>query len=181
MEEKKEKKVEGRSTKSKAMTVMLGIAFFCILSLLLLAIFDDGTIFGGKEPEKPTEQEQKEPGNTNKPTSYYGKYVFEDVNEEDSSLSYEEYFVINEDGTASIHAVTGDNGAFEDFDTKFTIEKEEDNTIIKFSEYSTAEEGNWYMYALDLKQTETGYKAIPSGYNNKCTGPSSCNIEFVRK
>ena len=44
MEKKKE--VKGRSTKSKVMTVMLGVALFCILSLLLLAILDKGEIFG---------------------------------------------------------------------------------------------------------------------------------------
>ena len=46
MEEKKVKKSNGRSTKSKAMTIMLGVTFFCVLSLLLLAILDKGVIFG---------------------------------------------------------------------------------------------------------------------------------------
>ena len=59
VKEKEKKEVKGRSTKSKVMTVMLGVSFFCVLSLLLLAIFDDGTIFGGKAPGEPPKDQEK--------------------------------------------------------------------------------------------------------------------------
>ena len=56
MEEKKK-----RSAKSKVITVMLGVSLFCVFSILLLVIFDDGTFFGGNnqiQPEQPKEEEK---------------------------------------------------------------------------------------------------------------------------
>lgn len=39
-----EKVVKGRSTKSKVMTVLLGITLFCVFSFLLLAVLDKGIV-----------------------------------------------------------------------------------------------------------------------------------------
>ena len=63
-EVKEEIKVEKpkRGTKSKVMTVMLGVTLFCIFSLLLMTIFSDELFFGKKNNSQPAPQkeEQKE-------------------------------------------------------------------------------------------------------------------------
>ncbi len=176
---KEEKVVKGRSTKSKAMTVLLGITFFCVLSILLLAILDDGTLLGGKDkPPVSTDEQQEKPKDdtpSNNNDSYTGKYVAIGEAAQD-----EEYFELFEDGKATIYTITGDNGAYEEISTYYNITTVDGTTILMFDEYNSEEPGNWYTYALDLTKTETGYKAIPSGYNNKCTGPSACSIAFEK-
>ena len=75
MEEKKEVKVEGRSKKSKVITVFLGIALFGVFSLLLLAILDDGSFLRTKcdvpsgVKECNCEKEDNEPVECNCPNN----------------------------------------------------------------------------------------------------------------
>jgi hypothetical protein len=79
-EEKIVKKVKGRSPKSKAMTVMLGITFFCVLSILLLAIFDDGTLLGRNNPDNPVDKQPSETVQRKKITLECGKDSTETFN-----------------------------------------------------------------------------------------------------
>jgi len=106
MEEKKEEvKVERpkRSTKSKVMTVMLGVTLFCIFSLLLIAIFDDELIFGKKNNLQPAPQKEDNNGNNN--TGEYDKTITVDgreykikcVNENDKEVTYINNKVISDD------------------------------------------------------------------------------------
>jgi len=166
MEEKKK-----RSAKSKVITVMLCVSLFCVFSILLLIIFDNGSLFGWKE-EVTIYNESKDDKSNNK-DSYVGKYIT-------TILGDGEYFELFEDGSATIYTLNDDNGSFEEISTYYNISTEEETTILIFDEYGTELPGNWYTYPLDLTKTETGYRAIPSGYNNKCTGPSDCNIVFEK-
>ena len=153
MEDKKEVKVEGKSKKSKVMTVFLGVALFCVFSLLLLVIFDKGELFGGtkcdvpkevdcSKEEKPTEENEI----INSISSYgYALYMTDSglylsvSSDEDNKQKeyvigdrYVKAYKINGDSYSDIDYVfqgNGGNGLFLFFESNGEADKSETENI----------------------------------------------------
>ncbi|MBP5684088.1 MAG: hypothetical protein J6X02_02395 [Bacilli bacterium] len=100
MEKKQEKKVTGRSSKSKVMTILLGVSLFCMFSLFLLAIFNNDWVTGvtNRRRVAPKEQQKIE---ENKEENSDG-----DININFSTLEDDLLAVINEGNKVSLSHCT---------------------------------------------------------------------------
>ncbi len=166
-EEKKEEIKKGkpkRSTKSKVITVMLCISFFCVLSILLFVIFGRDYLPFNQKEEPAQEQKQEEPKEeriTYKTVD--GKYEIQIASKDDKDVYNKAKELYekdnNEQYTATVYDGTGNKKSIEGYIlfNNNIIEISEitkDDNYALYSGDSLGEDGKrqgYYYFIVDLK------------------------------
>ena len=160
-------------------TIIIVLSVLCILFATNTISFNSNSVNSGNNQsnanntennnnvtENTNTENNQQTQNNNELTEYIGRYI-----SISSDANDKEYFVLNSNGTANVHFITGDgNKPYNDITVKYSLITENGKKVLKL------DTKNPYWNTLDIEKTNNGYKLTP-----REVGPSATDITFEKK